>query len=1146
MSTTPEETTNHERPATPTDFKRVEVDRNAAVPHYDQQSGQLGWMARDTALLGRDRKLIKYLAREVHTATGETIKAEDRIFGELSRSFPAEVMQKVYTQFIDWAHNLALEPHEKDPQYSQQNLMFVMSGPGIGKTYLPKVIARAFGYKPLMIGAGEGSSNIDELVVEYVYETADKRGEIPFHEITGRINNELRRLATNEADGKDLPTHRKLLDSLNNTPHLLKEHVDTIGDVTGKIGQTFYTLDSMTLSGRGEIVKLRAELAKMQMADTGYTKKQRDLYVLTTPSPSSNKPGPHGEAPLTPDEKKRREAKEREFEESHKEIVSNVLGPIIEQNEQILGAQGIVHQGGGAGIRQKNGRVLEELIRVSNECTQYGRAVPTIITIDEFNRFTNFGKKLQNFWEVVGGSSKENVEIMDADGVTKHVFTPEMLKYVFVYLTGNDPKKVPQANELDESMMSRLGDHAIRLDDFDAKDWQHRFEQVLTGMGLGVHFRADEDYFHGNPTEFMKHIRTKRVEGLSRYELAAYTGSNLDKLPMSARLIGYGQDPGNAYHVMTGLRQVGEFMEEWANIYKEGGAVARELSQGSSMRLSIDPRLVTYIINDIRKSKVTAQSGADQRAGVRGGTSTIVKPENLGDKLVDKLVKMVTDAHPEGSLVRTKLAQSMWKHGLIDEKQFGDLTGLGKGEQKRVAEIGDLRKQAASVQQVRKLLNTNPHKKYHELLEPMRKIICEIAAETIEGINVATADTLLTPDQMEAFIEQVAAHEAELAKDLDGEGKIGGGKLPPTLSRILLPTVFKDKGYKIDIVPTVLVDGVTRVEQLGSDKAGKAIASGIAAAKGKDETLATSKQILAGLGWPELTAATRHEQIMHLFMSGTGKSVEAALAGARLKAAETDLAKAETKQKPAAQARMDGARRTTQTEVVAALAQDSESSNRTDWFADAELMAEHGHKSGLAATVIHTANNKSIKGGHDALSVITVSYDNPNKGKEGEPDKRDRTLIVGFGEQSADMVKMLANASITYIHAGATGAQEEIAKQLGAIVGIAQDNLRKEDDKHPDKAETAGSGLLFHLEQALNIRTPDSFDGKREQAKTDGGKADLLTRRLNAVAEHLTDERNLPTQAKVNPVHATRLSYTDQLKMKQAEKPVHEHWQQVK
>jgi|GEM_PF-6074135 len=99
----------------------------------------------------------------------------DYVVGELCRSNPIPAIHHVFDDILLWS---GMEDKKAETGSQRSNLLYVQSHPGMGKTVLPLVIAKTFGYKPVFIGSGSGGGDLDQLVVTETFENDKGSGDI--------------------------------------------------------------------------------------------------------------------------------------------------------------------------------------------------------------------------------------------------------------------------------------------------------------------------------------------------------------------------------------------------------------------------------------------------------------------------------------------------------------------------------------------------------------------------------------------------------------------------------------------------------------------------------------------------------------------------------------------------------------------------------------------------------------------------------------------------------------------------------------------------------------------------------------------------------------------------------------------------------
>lgn len=974
----------------------------------------IGFIPYGKELLGRD-----FLVN--HENQPLEIPADQRIMGVLSRETPSATMASVFTKFLDWAHNLA--DISRDPNAAPQNLMFVLSGPGVGKTHLPKVISKAFGYSHELIGSGEAGGDIDELVIA--------------HEFKG----------------------------------------NSAGDIFKKVEAVLSaTEDSATKQ------QLIAKLQSANFAEEYLTEDGSKAYrlkldtVMQTPAEGSI----------------RTSAQEQQMDQN----IQKVYGIAKECHLDVK------DQDSGIGIQKVNGRLLTKLLQMKEQYERSGKAEPVIITLDEFNRFRSFGKKLQNFWEVIGGASKEPVTLVDAAGIS-HVFTPDMLRHVFVYMTGNDPKKVPGARELDYSMLDRIGENRVfRLNDFSVADWQHRLEQQLMGIGIDMHYRAgqaaDGNFWDKNPDKFTEHLLAKRGQGLTPAEKLQFG-------PMQTEML------GNWDKIHKGTGQVGEFFTDWVKIYQDPKYKGELLKMPSVPEIS--PRLMIHILNELRSATAGSATLAENMLAMQTGKPFVpakLSSINLGTKLCAKLKGLIDKTHPEGdSVIRRTLYLSMYKNGIVSKEQMIK-AGYDDNEMH----------QTTPTELVENLLNTDPNRHYDKELKPLQAAVAEVIRQRYPDQREKSDDELITLKELTESINVAKKRE----EDMERTGR--PSDMPKVFRRVLVPNIsLADGQTRIEFQPGTVVDSYMLPEQIKAGQRDQLLKS-VQANSEKPDTLATTSETLLGLALANNTA----QQIQEMVNSESSKAFGAILAESQLNVRTKAAANAKDDAKAAAaallaqaQKKRDAARAQLDPDFTGKV-------ERHELTSGADQLMDNTHPSGLSVSALHTVGYDESKPADqayfsDTLSIITLTQPDPDT----QGAMRSDVLVVGFSPIPDGLKTYLHDKRhITYVCAKEEGAQETITSTLKSLVGAAKAQLTGKEANHPDLNETSSSGLVWRLEQALDVRTSDARDSRRLTPKREEGQPvpELHDLRVSALAAHLMDDRNL-TSSHNRLQHVTRLSWQE-------------------
>ncbi|MFN8992919.1 MAG: hypothetical protein ACK5X3_04540 [Pseudomonadota bacterium] len=204
-----------------------------------------------------------------------------------------------------------------------------------------------------------------------------------------------------------------------------------------------------------------------------------------------------------------------------------------------------------APITYRPGRLLKKLI----EAKQTG--MPTVILVDEINRYKNFGSRMQNLYEVLAGTrDKCSLVSTDDQGNPKdYEFTRSDLEHVILLGTGNipDAKKEPEARQLSDSLESRIGVKPVEMR-FTAADYAHRLCQEHLGFALTTYFEADRDRYASDPAAAADHFSGLLMKGRTPAEQKQHSHIGTQQLLQQAGSFKEGAELlGNVYFELQEL-----------------------------------------------------------------------------------------------------------------------------------------------------------------------------------------------------------------------------------------------------------------------------------------------------------------------------------------------------------------------------------------------------------------------------------------------------------------------------------------------------------------------------------------------------------------------------------------------------------------
>lgn len=759
-----------------------------------------------------------------------------------------------------------------------------------------------------------------------------------------------------------------------------------------------------------------------------------------------------------------KEYKKTESDEAKNTFLLDALNTSREALGKIAQTAGVIEEGASLsiGLQERNGKLLDALLKAKET------GEPTLILLDEFNRYKEMGKKFQSFFEMLGGKmhAGQTVTIEGRDPEThlpkNYEFSYDDLQHVMVVMTGNDPQKEPEAFELSQSLQSRI--QQIKLGEFSAPDWQCRFEQKLTGLPINNHMLADPDISANDPVRFGQMLLAQRMRGLTAAHQSMIPKGENERLQQWQNI-----------HEAAG--NLGQFMESWKTICSDktkrrslGITPDQERALGAD-DLYFDARLLDDIVNAARTPKRSVSKGLDalmqrRKKPVETATST-----NFGDALVDAISNEVDQRYADRSpAMQCAVYSLMLQHKVISKEQFarkgfteeeittvnnalGIEVDTGSNEQRRIAKDGEIRTVAelVNVQRVNGLEN------YLPIQEAMCAILRQRYSDTID--TALPDEDLIRIIDVQSAVEDLTKREAEMLQNGRDEA------LPPYLTHLpLLQFTEREQGGFVPTIETMTAVDRYRVfneisEQLAPiTKRQNAIS--------KRHKKAPEEQATLKEEWDKLTEQRNsiieeHKPYQSVYQT------ENAVSNLQLL---TSLALSSN---PAA--------------VVSQMRGKELSTGRSE-VAD----SLNGQTAGdLSITVIkvrsddptlkHIGSNDSFAEGNDTLKVISVKN---MSNDENAPSHR--MLIVGHSDVPESMQKMLADKGITYIQASRAASNGSIEEEIAAIdkettsrIEYAVKELVELSVNHAAGPEgisfaeeyEAGKETLANLHQALTRRS---------------------------------------------------------------------------
>ena len=788
-------------------------------------------------------------------------------------------------------------------------------------------------------------------------------------------------------------------------------------------------------------------------------------------------------------------ASSRDRRAAHTEYLDTVI------NDYSL--NGITHD-----VVRENGPLLNALLELKAQYDTSGTTEPTVILLDEFNRFADPGGNLANLWEIMGRGRTEPIRIKDANNVS-HTFTPDMFRNTLFYCTGNIPNGRNGAHPLPGYIKSRIGEEnifTIPNSELTKLDNQTRLEQLLLGAPVTLHTMAgnkgDENKWAGDNSKALWDL----VEG---HIITTKGVSSKTDLPQNQ------QDfLRNGPNVVKGIEKVAGFLHAASALIHPptDPQLRQEITAMGDNKPHFDLGMYDSLMKNSNITPLMVLNAIDAETTELDGEQEVTA-KTFGTALVGRLKSLVDNKFTENAspAARRAFYTLMYQYDIIDRDTLANV-------------MGDDNEMPATKPQelVADLINSDPGKSYADF-DDMTKIFKEVLA-----VRDAEADPTITQARYGEIREHVKEQDDALmeAKD-DGDPIIGSHRyLPETFSEILVPNVRmvedEAQGVKLalDLNAGAEIDAITREEQL-SEYSG--IFDTAKQLKDAPNSLASTQEIMLGL----LLTDHTHEAISAMFTGGLSDAVETDIAQGKLAIDERVLEhNSDDEQKPRLQKAVEGAKNHFDSCVSWMLKTDP-NPDQNELLKSTYGLAQNIHDSGLGTTTLHTVGFNAEKGAHfdDALTIVNVQpkgKGNVNVKPKGEGNKNpDQMLVVGTSPLSAEFVAKLQAKSITYVCTQQEGAKEAIITRLKSLHQIAKQQLQvKGGDSHPDLKEDQAFGLLLQLENAMNLRTSDAYDAEHVQP-AEG--EDWLAHRLSKLADHMLDER-CRTGEKARLEHATRVT----------------------
>lgn len=1062
-------------------------------------------------------------------AANDGVTPEDRFTGVTSRSALAPAMHKVASKLFNFVSRVDMMPRKiaEGQKLPQSNMVMVEASPALGKTHAAKVFAEATGYKLDDFGAGQSGDNFNNMII--TTRPANNTAVPVYTRLTVALQKEpfnqklydqlvLAGVPLDETAGAVKINENALRKSWQRTlltcheGELSAEDLETIRQQEGVIirelsdGGRVLDLTESNYSADSDIDKIFSKTIgeKVQEENGESTTIWQDNLTITN---TEDRPRGDGEQ------------------------ISRHIS-LLEEIEHDAGLDPKDHD-----FVIEDGLLMKALLSVEQEYKTHGVASPRIMLLDEFNRHRNIGKLMQNMWEVIGGKSAGPVTLTDASGIP-HAFTPDMLRNVFFYATGNNVEAELEASPIAESMKSRIGDDnyiRISTNQIGAADYQHRLEQLLLGIGANMHNTAGVKY-GGDDQPIAGENLWDEKGGLTQHLLAhrelGLSNAQKKAIPdyQQGLLTNYGDVSKGVRRVAEAIYTLNQMIAHGGNetsIHISGneftignGAASAEFSQAGSSTPYIDLRWFEDVMGNVESPGLPSINMENIADALKVFTEEATAM-NMGELMVAAITRMVDDALPAQNYpeARKEAYTVLALCNIVSEE---------KARKEGVTIEGEMGLSLVDRKSVAELIKHDPNRgfsNYTAYLDVLNNDI--LPARYAEG---RIAQSAMSPEQLKEQVEAAEAVEKTLLETDDK--KI----LPRVANRVFVPEVKMvetgtGSSTTIDMLLTahndIAVDGPSHTKQFGTMYSH--LLSELEAQKGGDGTLTTTAELMLGF----VLAKDTHHQLESLFSHGFVDALEADLAQGARNIHELAVKHADKDSMPAKKSLLAKTMERLKI-VMKALAPSFTGAKPEplDWLKSAEEMAEHRHASGLATVTLNTmgylpegtegANDKwEARHFNDGLSIVSFTPD------ELTADNPDKILVVGFTPLSEGLCKLLAEKHISYVCATSEKAVDTIVEALAPMYDRAKAQLQKADATNTDLQETATSGLLKQLETAMNISTPEAYDGTREAENVTDDSNDLVTPRLRMIAQHMCDERTRCDKAEyVRPRHMTHLEVT--------------------
>ncbi len=319
-------------------------------------------------------------------------------------------------------------------------------------------------------------------------------------------------------------------------------------------------------------------------------------------------------------------------------------------------------------ISKVQGHLLELLVEAIPDAslenrdsgdTSNSEKKPTVLIIDELNRYQKLGGAMQTLFEVIKGTRSEcYISSFDKHGRPKlYHFKKEDFQDVILIGTGNVPNMVlePDATELPEATKSRF--ITIDVPHFSFPDYAHRLGQIMLCMPINTSLHVKPD--HIDQGEYISSILAIEPAG----------AHSKVKNPIAQTLLN-----SNAANVVAGLDLLGNVFYDIQKIllgeYKDLNSEIRDLK----ISASFSPRT----LNDIYNYSLSLPSHPLLR------NNDEASARNIGTRFVNALLYWIDDNIPmfakdgSPSKIRNKIANSLVRNRVLSKKDaeifFGQVT----------------------------------------------------------------------------------------------------------------------------------------------------------------------------------------------------------------------------------------------------------------------------------------------------------------------------------------------------------------------------------------------------------------------------------------------------------------------------------------